>query len=88
MCQEAECFLGTAVIDTDKDGTFTVRVLHLPKPRRVANVMEEPISRTLIGFSNQYRTIGNDVTTFSAFHGGLLKRTTLIITLELSTVIP
>jgi hypothetical protein len=73
VCQQAERFLGTAVIDTNEYGTFAVRVLHLLKPRRVANVVKEPIPSVLIGFSNQHRTIGNDITTFSAFHHNLLK---------------
>jgi len=73
MRQEAEGFLGTTVVDTNKDGTFTMRVAHLLKPRRVADVMEEPIAHLLIGFSNEYRTVLDYVTTFSAFHHILLK---------------
>lgn len=73
MCQEAEGFFSPAVIDTDKDGSITMRVAHLLKPDGIADMVEEPIARALIGFSNQYRTVLDDVTTFSAFHHNLPK---------------
>lgn len=73
MCQEAEGFFSTTVIDTDKDGSVTMRVAHLLHPHRIADMVEEPIACALIGFSNQYRTVLNYMTTFSAFHHNLLK---------------
>lgn len=73
VCQEAESFFGTAVIDTNKDGTIAMRMAHFLKPHGVANVVKEPVPRVLIGFSNQHRPVGNDVTTFSAFHHNLPK---------------
>lgn len=71
MCQEAEGFFSTTVIDTDKDGSVTVRVAHLLKPDGIADMVEEPIAHLLIGFSNEYRTVLDYMTTFSAFHHNL-----------------